>query len=81
MHMSYLVTITSQGQISIPAPLRRQFGLDKTKKAHVEAFGDSIIVKPEPNLLALEGIFKTKKKISPEKIRQAFEEALARGEV
>jgi len=33
--MSYLVSIISQGQMSIPAPLRRRFGFDKTRKVVV----------------------------------------------
>lgn len=80
MYMTYLVTITSQGQISIPAPLRRQFKLNQTKKARVEAVNDTIVIHPEPDIMDFEGIFKTTKKIPFKKIRRAFEEALARGE-
>ncbi|OGG02155.1 hypothetical protein A2W14_06515 [Candidatus Gottesmanbacteria bacterium RBG_16_37_8] len=78
--MIHYVTITSQGQISIPVEIRRQFSLDKRKKAMVEVVGDKIIITPEREIDELMGIFKTDKKIPFRKARQAFEEALARGE-
>ena len=79
--MLHYVTITSQGQISIPAVIRRKFGLDKTKKAIVEADDEKIIIKPEPDIMELYGVFKTKKKISPGKLRRMLDEAWARGEI
>lgn len=78
--MTYFVTITSQGQMSIPAALRRQFGFEKTQKAIVRADEGKIIVEPIPDILSLRGVFKTKKKIPFRVTRKAFEEALARGE-
>ena len=80
MNMSYIVTITSQGQMSIPAPLRRKFGLYKTRKAHVDVAGDTIVVQPERDILEFGGIFKTDKKISFKKTRTSFEGALSRGD-
>ncbi len=77
--MTYFVTITSQGQMSIPAALRRQFGLEKTRKAIVRADSGKIIVEPIADILSLRGVFKTKKKIPFSISRKAFEEALARG--
>jgi len=53
--MSHIVTITTQGQISIPAAIRRQIGLDKTRKAFVSTVGKKIVVEPIPDLLELEG--------------------------
>lgn len=78
--MTYTVTITSQGQMSIPVDLRRAFGLDKTRKAIVYADGDKIVVEPVKDILELRGVVKTKKKIPFRTIRNAFEEALAKGE-
>lgn len=78
--MIHFVTITSQGQISIPAEIRRRFSLDQRKKARVEVVGDKIIITPEKDIEELMGIFKTTKKIPFRKARKAFEEALARGE-
>jgi len=57
--MVYTVTITSQGQISIPAKLRRKLGLEKNKKAIVTEDEGKIIIEPVKDLLELEGTFKT----------------------
>ena len=76
--MSFTVSITSQGQISIPAKLRRQLGLEKTKKAIVSEQGGKIVIEPLRDLLDLEGAFSTKIKISPKVARRKFEEYLAK---
>ncbi len=76
--MTYTVSITSQGQISIPAKLRRQLGLQKGTKALVSAEEDKLIIEPVEDLLNLKGIFKTNKKIPFKKIHQAFGDYLAK---
>lgn len=53
--MTYVVSITSQGQISIPAPLRRQFNLNVAGKASVFVQDGKIVVEPIPDLLSLGG--------------------------
>ena len=53
--MVYTVSITSQGQISIPAKLRRELGLDKSSKALVSVKEKRIIVEPISDLLSLNG--------------------------
>lgn len=52
----YTVTITKQGQISIPAKLRKKFGLQKTQKAIVSEEKNRIVIEPVPDILELEGI-------------------------
>ena len=78
MYMLHYVTITSQGQITIPAEIRRKFALDKVKRATVEVEGDRIVIEPEADILKLRGIFKTKKRIPFKKVRVAFGEYMAR---
>ena len=75
--MTYTVSITSQGQISIPAPLRRKLGLDKHKKAFVSEQDGKILVEPVKDLLELRGSLKTKIRATPRQIREAFEQYLA----
>lgn len=75
--MIYTVSITSQGQISIPAKLRRQLGLESGKKALVSVKNEEIIVKPVKDLLELRGSLKTNIKATPRQIREAFGEYLA----
>ena len=75
--MSYIVSITSQGQISVPAKLRRELGLDKKKKAVVRREKDKIIIEPVEDLLSLKGIlhYKAKKGMSIDKIIEIEEKA------
>lgn len=69
----YTVSITSQGQISIPAPLRRKLGLDKKTKALVSAEGGKLVVEPVKDFLELAGTFKTKKKpLTNEELHNLF---------
>lgn len=76
--MTYTVSITSQGQMSIPAALRRQLGLDKSRKALVTEEKGKLVIEPIKDFLELRGSLKTKIKATPKQIREAFEENLAR---
>lgn len=58
----YTVSITSQGQISIPAPIRKILGLENYKKALVSVEEGKMIVKPIKDFFELSGKFKTNKK-------------------
>jgi len=73
------VSVTSQGQISIPIDIRRKFGLDTVRKALVEAKEDVIIIRPVRALTTLRGTFSTDKRVPLSTIHTAFEDALAQG--
>lgn len=60
--MIFTVSITSQGQISIPAKIRRDLGLKKTSKALVRVENKKMVVEPIGDLLELKGSLKTNKK-------------------
>lgn len=60
--MVYTVTITSQGQISIPAAIRRKLGMEKRRKALVSEEEGKLIVRPVKDFLELGGSLKTDKK-------------------
>lgn len=75
--MTYTVSITSQGQISIPVVLRRKLGLDRSRKAFVSEEKGKIIVEPVKDFLELRGSLKTTIKATPLQIREAFGEYLA----
>ena len=79
--MTYTVTITSQGQISIPITFRRALGLDKTKKALVSKQGNALLVEPVKNFLELGGSlhYKAVKGKTIDKIIKLEEEAVAQG--
>lgn len=56
--MANVVSITSQGQVTIPAKIRRRLELEKYEKASVRAEGQKIIIEPLPDLLGLGGSLK-----------------------
>lgn len=76
--MMYTVSITSQGQISIPAAIRRQLGLDKLKKALVSVADKKIMIEPVEDFLEMIGSFKTDKKpLANEELHELFAQSVA----
>lgn len=76
--MTYTVSITPQGQISIPARFRRELGLEKNKKAIVSKEGSRLIVEPIEDLLELGGSLKTNKRpLSNKELDEVVAEAAA----
>ncbi len=58
--MNYIASITSQGQLTIPKPLRDAFGISGRAKVYITQKGDKIELKPyKPrDILSLYGILK-----------------------
>ncbi len=75
--MTYTVAITSQGQISIPAPLRKKMGLAKSGRALVTEKEGKLVIEPIKDLLELKGTLKTNIQVSSTQIRKAFQEYTA----
>ena len=77
--MVYTVSITSQGQISIPAKLRRKLGLEKPGKAIVTEKNGEIILRPVKDFLEMGGSLQNKaiKNKSMEQILKFEEKAIA----
>jgi len=63
--MQQVVSITRQGQITLPTAIRRLFGLDKFKKVLVRAQTNQIIVEPMTDFSKMAGILKSKKMKKP----------------
>lgn len=77
--MSYSVSITSQGQISIPAKIRRQLGLSKTSKAIVSLGNGKVIIEPVKDFLTMRGSLKTDKKpLSNKELHDLFAASVAK---
>ncbi len=55
------VTLSEKGQISIPAAIRREYGLKKGDKLMLEEIDGAIVLRPVPKhpLLSLRGKYKT----------------------
>lgn len=77
--MTYAVSITSQGQISIPAEIRRKLGLSKKSKAIVSVANGNVMIEPVKDFLELAGSLKNvqKAKVSFRKMREAFGQYLS----
>jgi len=60
IQMGTFVTITSQGQISIPAKIRQELGLEKFRKALVSLKDNKVIIEPVTDVLTLEGVLSKK---------------------
>lgn len=74
----YTVSITSQGQISIPAKLRGLFNLQSTNKATVIPTTDGILIRPVVDFMELSGSLVTNKKpLSNSKIHETFSKSIA----
>ena len=78
MYMIYAVSITSQGQISIPAKVQRELGFKKPSKAILSVEGGKMVVEPVKDFLELGGSLKTSKPpLSSQEIHEMFAESLA----
>ncbi len=79
----HFVKITSQGQISIPAQVRRILGFDKTSKAVIEVKDDSIVISPVSDFVDLAGSLKhhAKKGGKIEKVMEIEKEAVKKAAV
>ena len=53
--MNYTLNVTSQGQVSIPAKVRRLWGLIDRGQITLTLHGQNAIVAPVPDLLSLGG--------------------------
>lgn len=79
MDMIYTATVTSQGQITIPVEIRRKLKLDKNRKIILKLEENTIFMDAEPDIFALEGIFKNRalKNKSIDEIIRIEEDAVA----
>ncbi|MEI8078577.1 MAG: AbrB/MazE/SpoVT family DNA-binding domain-containing protein [bacterium] len=50
-----LATVSSKGQITLPAKARRGLGIRRHGRVSVEVRGHEMIIKPAPDLLAWKG--------------------------
>lgn len=73
--MTYTVSITSQGQLSIPTKLRRTLGF--TNKALVSVADGKVVLEPIVDLLDLKGAVQPRHPAPAQPLRQAFEAHLA----
>jgi AbrB family looped-hinge helix DNA binding protein len=76
--MTYIVTITSQGQLSLPAKIRRELGFEKTRRALLSVKDGKVFLEPVQDILELAGSLKTTKKpLSNKELHDLFAESVA----
>lgn len=74
--MTKIVSITSQGQITIPASIRRLFSLDRYHKALVKVENNRIVVEPVSDILSLAGYLKEKAKTNKAPKKKKIDEII-----
>jgi len=76
--MLKVLTVTAQGQVTIPAEFRRKLNLNKNPKASVRLEEEKIIIEPLPDFLQLGGILhkRAKKNISVAELMRQEQEAI-----
>lgn len=82
--MLQTTTITSKGQVTIPAYFRQQLGLQvgqKVKFSLEKNKPQQLLIEPIPNFEDLMGAFKTNKKYSKKKARQQIIKDIVAGKV
>lgn len=67
--MQDIVSITSQGQLTIPVAIRQSFGIKGSVKAVVKRDGDVIIVEPKNDFWSLEGILASGVRLSDKQLK------------
>lgn len=71
--MPDIVSITSQGQLTIPVSIRRSFNIKGSVKAIIRKEDNLIIVEPKKDFWSLEGSLASEVKLSDEELRKARE--------
>lgn len=71
--MQDIVSITSQGQLTIPMSIRRSFGIKGSVKAIVRREKNKIIVEPKNDFWSLEGALTSKIKLTDKELQKARE--------
>jgi bifunctional DNA-binding transcriptional regulator/antitoxin component of YhaV-PrlF toxin-antitoxin module len=66
-----IVSITSQGQLTIPVKIRESFGIKGPVKAVIKKIDNVIIVEPKKDFWALEGSLSSGAKLSDQELRDA----------
>ena len=69
-----IVSITSQGQVTIPKTIRQAFRIKGALKAVIWKIGDKIIMEPRANFWSLAGSLSGKIKLSDRELKKARKE-------
>ncbi len=71
--MQKVVSITSQGQVTIPSEVRQLFGITTATKAVLSVNKNQIIIKPKDDFWSLQGSLKSDVKLTDDQLKAARE--------
>ena len=71
--MQQIVSITSQGQLTIPKFIRDAFNITGATKVVIEKQGENIVVRPRNDFWSLSGSLKSSIKLSNKELKKARE--------
>jgi bifunctional DNA-binding transcriptional regulator/antitoxin component of YhaV-PrlF toxin-antitoxin module len=71
--MLQIVSITSQGQLTIPKSFLEDWGITSATKAIVQKRGKTMVVSPTKDFWSLSGVLKSKIVLSDEELSKARE--------
>lgn len=69
--MTQAVSITSQGQLTIPKSIRDAFGIHGMVKAFIKTDGNKIIVEPKTDFWSLPSSLESKVSLSDKELQKA----------
>ena len=69
--MNQVVTITQQGQLTIPKMVRDRFGIRGAVKAVLHVEDDTIVVKPQGSFWSLSGSLKSNVRLTDKQLKKA----------
>jgi AbrB family looped-hinge helix DNA binding protein len=68
--MEQIVSITKQGQVTIPKEMRDAFGIHGAVKAFVQKLGDTIVIKPKKDFWSLSGSLRSNISLSDKQLQE-----------
>lgn len=69
--MEHMVTITRQGQLTIPQTVRKHFGMRGSTKAILRTEGSTLIVEPKNDFWSLPGSLKSRVRLTDTQLARA----------
>ncbi|MBI2426943.1 MAG: AbrB/MazE/SpoVT family DNA-binding domain-containing protein [Candidatus Kerfeldbacteria bacterium] len=69
--MEHVVTITRQGQLTIPQAIRRHFRIHDSTKVVIRTLGNTIVVEPKGDFWSLSGGLKSSVRLSDAELASA----------
>jgi len=70
--MLYTTTVTQKGQVTIPAEIRKRFGIMPYEQVTFATINNQIVIKPAEDFLSLKGSIKSNKVFDDQKINQSI---------